>query len=736
MQLPWRSSIVFEPLVVPWVFGLCLLALTLTAFLLWKASGTLASRRRRILFGFRLVVLLGALVTLAGPTLRHERVRSIPGTVLLLVDRSASMDLATRQEALRRVLDLQQIKKLEKRFSLLRFAFSSGLEAWNDNSLAEAPTGDKTNILNSLEEAVAVVEGSPIAGIVLITDGVDSDAKLEAKARAKALKVPIFVLAPPSASSRDLALSASDESPLAFVRNTRLIKVKLSARGVSGMEVIVKIEAPGTAERLQRVKVQGDAAEIELEIPFKPMRVGRQVLRVSTPLVAQEEDETNNVLLLPMDVVRDRLRVLLVAGAPTWDVRFLRRLLKEDPGVDLVSFFILRTPEDSNQIPEEELSLIPFPERELFEEQLHTFDVVLFVDFNFAPYSVGRYLGRIRRFVEQDGGGFAMIGGMRSFFEGQYQGTDIARLLPVTITEQAADLRPFMPKVLAPNHPIMALGLDSGSEDVLAAMPLLHGRNRLGEAKPGASVIMVHPEHTEASPAPIMVAAPVGRGRALALAVDSLWRWQLSAAAKGQKARPYYRIWHNMLRWLSGDPAFSRLSWEELPSDLEKGRRLQFSLRLRGHDWKPLADANLRLTLKNPDHKHRKVEGTTDKEGRFAVDLDPLESGPWNLEASALLGGQELARSEAVIIAGQASAERRLVGPNATLIKELAQASGGVAYDWNERKLSDLPFDETQRGERIEAIRSEPLWNHPLWLLFFLIPGLLAIALRRRWQLA
>jgi uncharacterized membrane protein len=689
-----------------------------------------------MLSGLRSLALLGALLTLAGPTLRHERVRSIPGTVLLLLDRSASMDLPSRREALRHVLQLEQIKKLKERFSLLRFAFSSGLEAWNDKVLTEAPQGDKTNILNSLEEAVAVVEGSPIAGIVLITDAVDSDAKLEAKTRAEALNVPIFLLAPPSASSRDLALSASDESPLAFVRNTRKIKVKLSARGVSGMEVIVKIQAPGTPERLQRVKVQGEAAETELEIPFKPMRVGRQVLRISTPLIAQEEDQTNNVLLLPMDVVRDRLRVLLVAGAPTWDVRFLRRLLKEDPGVDLVSFFILRTPEDSNQISEDELSLIPFPERELFEEQLHTFDVVLFADFNFAPYSVGRYLGRIRRFVEQDGGGFAMIGGVRSFFEGQYQGTDIARLLPVNIVEKAADLRPFMPKVLAPNHPIMALGLDSTSEDALAMMPLLHGRNRLGRAKPGASVIMVHPEHSELSPAPIMVAAPVGRGRALALAVDSLWRWQLSAAAKGQKARPYYRIWHNILRWLSGDPAFSRLSWEELPSDIEKGQRLQFSLRLRGHDWKALAGANLRLNLKSPDHKNRKVEGLTDDEGRFTVDLDPLESGPWTLSASARLGGQELAQSEAVIIAGQASAERRLVGPNAALINELAEASGGAAYDWNERKLSDLPFDETRRGERIEAVRSEPLWNHPLWLLFCLLPGLLAIALRRRWQLA
>ena len=47
-----------------------------------------------------------------------------------------------------------------------------------------------------------------------------------------------------------------------------------------------------------------------------------------------------------MRVIRDKIRVLQVAGAPSWDVRALRQMLKSNPNVDLISFFILRTQDD------------------------------------------------------------------------------------------------------------------------------------------------------------------------------------------------------------------------------------------------------------------------------------------------------------------------------------------------------------------------------------------------------
>jgi hypothetical protein len=70
--------------------------------------------------------------------------------------------------------------------------------------------------------------------------------------------------------------------------------------------------------------------------------------------------------------------VLLVSGEPHSGERTWRNLLKSDPSVDLVHFTILRPPEKQDGTPINELSLISFPTRELFEVKLDEFDLVIF----------------------------------------------------------------------------------------------------------------------------------------------------------------------------------------------------------------------------------------------------------------------------------------------------------------------------------------------------------------------
>ena len=190
-----------------------------------------------------------------------------------------------------------------------------------------------------------------------------------------------------------------------------------------------------------------------------------------------------------------------------------------------------------------------------------------------------------------------------------------------------------------------------------------------------------------------------------------------------------------MLRWLSGDPAFSRLTWDDLPSSIGKGETLAVRLLLKGEDWLPQAQAAVDLELKQPGQPNRRFQATTDDNGQVQFDVKDLTSGDWTLHASTRTQGREVARAEAIVIAGQPSLERRLVGPDRRRLKLLATATGGRLYDWNTTGLSDVALDQSRRGERVEAMRQEPIWNRPWWIIAVILPGLLAVALRRRWQL-
>src|SRR5919109_43471 len=107
-------------------------------------------------------------------------------------------------------------------------------------------------------------------------------------------------------------------------------------------------------------------------------------------------------------------------------------MLKSNPNVDLISFFILRTQDSISLVPNDEMSLIPFPTRELFEHQLPSFDLIILQNFEYLPYGIGDYLENIRSYVE-GGGGLAMLGGSTSFSSGGYYGTPVADALPVEL---------------------------------------------------------------------------------------------------------------------------------------------------------------------------------------------------------------------------------------------------------------------------------------------------------------
>ncbi len=117
---------------------------------------------------------------------------------------------------------------------------------------------------------------------------------------------------------------------------------------------------------------------------FTPDQTGRFVYTVTVPVFPDEAVAENNTRSFALKVIRDRVRVLLVAGRPTWDERFLRGLLRQDANVELISFYILRSNADDRACYDErELSLIPFPRDEIFREKIDTFDVVIFLNFGY-----------------------------------------------------------------------------------------------------------------------------------------------------------------------------------------------------------------------------------------------------------------------------------------------------------------------------------------------------------------
>ena len=176
--------------------------------------------------------------------------------------------------------------------------------------------------------------------------------------------------------------------------------------GVVGREVTAKfkIEDPAGGAAPVTLSVNGEVVR-RIDVPVGksvelPITVGNPGANVVELEVAPGQNELtldNNRGLFTINGVRDRLRVLLVSGEPYPGERAWRKLLKSDPAVDLVHFTILRPPEKDDFTPMRELALIAFPMRELFEQKLKEFDLIIFDRYESARPAHARLSPQHRR---------------------------------------------------------------------------------------------------------------------------------------------------------------------------------------------------------------------------------------------------------------------------------------------------------------------------------------------------
>ncbi len=663
-----------------WLGGSVVAAIALLA---WRASRGVSPWRRAPLIVLRVAAALTALVVFLEPAVELRQVAREPNRVALVIDDSRSMALRdlprgpTRTERTRAMLDASAdaFASWRRLHQLDVYTFSDVLAATSLEAVARTePRGDATLNRKALEAVRARYDGRDLAGVVQVSDGAatgDLDDKGDGTIRdfLRSLDTRIHTATPVRPGLRDVAVRQVLADEFAFVRT------------------VVRIEA----------------------VP------------------------SNNSRAFVLRVIRDKIRVLQVAGAPSWDVRATRAMLEDNPNVDLISFFILRTQDDISLVPSDEMSLIPFPTRELFEQQLPSFDVIIMQNFEFLPYGIGDYLENIRAYVD-GGGGLAMLGGAMSFSSGGYYGTPVARALPVDLLDPYAralvDTTEFAPTLTeaGKSHPVTALRY--AIADNLAAwkaLPPLEGVNLVLGAKADATVLAVHPRlRTNAgAPMPVIVTGEHGKGRSLAVTTDSLWRFGFVAAARpGDDGRQYTRLWENAIRWLIQDPDLRNLHVDTDAVEYVPGAAVRVNLRLLGRDYQPLPAGKVTLRWRLGANPAAAVpvgatEVTVGDDGTGSFELQGLVPGAYRVEATATVAGMEVAAGD-IFLVRDATAE--LDEPTGDLVRlaAIAAGSGGRALGPVDALPADLGFDPP-RVVRVDRRADVELWSRPLLIVLLLL---------------
>jgi hypothetical protein len=531
-------SLQFAPL-LPWMIlaGAAVLALLLLALSAWRrARGT----------HWRLLALAALLGALANPSVVQEDRNYLNNVAVVVVDDSESQAVPPRQAQTAWALG-----ELEKRIKQIPGLELRIVHGGNDPA-SEATDGGGTRLFSALARGIADLPASRIAGAIFLSDGQIHDVPTDLDALGFHAPVHLLLTGLPDEADRRLVVVASPSFGLVDKIVTFRLRVEDTA-AAPGSQATLTILKDGKPLPPVIMPI-GEDMSVDLNIDHG----GQNIFEFSVEPGKKELSLANNSAIVLVNGVRDRLRVLLISGEPHAGERAWRALLKSDPSVDLVHFTILRPPEKQDATPINELSLIAFPVRDLFELKLKEFDLIIFDRYRREGVLPRNYFENIAHYVQEGG---ALLDSAGPAFASPYSlyRSPLGDVLPAEPTGQVME-QPFLPELTPQGrrHPVTS-GLDGAGTP---GHPATWGRwFRQIEAVPHQGVSVL----SGVDQKPLLVLNRVGKGRTAELLSDQIWLWSRGFEGGGPQAELLRRVAH----WLMKEPD---LEEEDLRASVVDGR--------------------------------------------------------------------------------------------------------------------------------------------------------------------
>ncbi|MEM6330755.1 MAG: hypothetical protein AAF790_10945 [Planctomycetota bacterium] len=742
-----------------------------------RERASLSAPAVALLATLRVVAIAGVVIMLLGPQRRRVEQVVRPSRVAVLVDTSVSMAMPnegagsnaptlTRSEAARRLLvESGLLAELAKTHTVSVAATDAVGKAVvfqppappdkpsagetpkpvQPGEAAEAaagppaaayaemlrPVAPQTRLGVAHRQAQEVFAGEPLAGIVLLSDGRNNAGAPPAAAAAAALKAGVPTLTVGFGATREGAnllvrelVAPSKAYPNDEIELTAIIE---STGPASGQSTLSLFRRDASAEQSSAVLIESkphtcstSAGPQPVSFKVTPDKPGAFVYTLTASPLPGEARRDDNSREAAIEVVDRTTTVLLWAGGPSRDYRFLRDQLQRDDAF-VVDVLLDSASPSASQDAREVLSEFPAT-----AAALNAYDVVAAFDPDWSKLSEEQ-IDLVEAWISRRGGGLYYAPGAVNTPRWMQRNPSprVMSWLPVELPDRLAMLGSFGATQAPPRAQPVSLtrsGAEAGflwiagsREASRAAWAGFEGFYRVNQTpaiRPGATVFANGEPGPGGRAGVIFAEQFYGGGRVFYSGVTELWR--LRKDNPKQFASLTTKLLRRLAqgRLLSNAPGGSLL-FERERYDLGGAMVLRAILPSPGGDAPPAAPPPVRLVLPGGEAVAVRLEASpsqrdawtarlpADREGVYRAVLEPAE--PLAVDGGDDTGAATPLTARTEVVAPQA--ERAFSTRDERLLREVARAGGGWYYPTVEAALDGL--DETPRLADALASREE-----------------------------
>jgi uncharacterized membrane protein len=721
-EILWQSRFPRGALV-----ALLVAAVLVLLFTTWRYQ---PKRLLATLLGLLRLVFLAALGwCLLLPVLRSVERERLKTRFLIALDTSGSMSLkatkatASRWETAAKILGQPWRDAVAAKAEVNLFTFDKTLSPPlpPGEAASAQPQGTSTALKDSIARLVQRYRGQPVAGVLLLSDGLDSQDSAPGWPDIE-WPGPVFTvqLEPPDAweIAGDLRVESIDTPRRVVTGWESKLTAVVGGQGTKGEMVGAQLFLDGQLLEEQPVLIPDEGGAREVSYLLQHPAPGTFNYTVRVPVLPGEVATNDNEYAVTVQVVDKRNRLLYVEGIPRWESKYLNRVLQ---GLrDMASISFLRGPGGK---------FLSYGQRggmdlSLTADQLALFRIVVIGDLDSEALGPDR-VANLRKFVET-GGSLILLGGPAAWSPKGFAATGLKDMSPVKFGGVAKPSEGKFPLALTEDgraHP--AFQGEKGQWDNLPAVISLFPGAQIG---PAATALVV--AQTPSGEQPVLAWQRYGQGRVVAFLTDSLWRWKLNPDPR----QPYDKFWTQMVTWLT--PGQEQVAPYEV--EVFAGTETFFlsepvGLRARvgGTDAAAAAAAAVTCEIETPEGRKlsfpMKSQAAESAAGHtlaaYALDFKAPVAGLHRAVASAEIAGQRYASAPYSFMVRPYSPETTPRPAADETLRAASSASGGRHLQPDE--VNDALSRLNISFEENEKIRYTDLWGRTP--IFGLLVGLLCM---------
>jgi hypothetical protein len=684
-----------------WLIIFFLLAAGFT-FYIYRYTVPVVDLSKKILLVFiRFTALLLMLFIIFEPMVTLAKKVVIEPINLIFIDNSRSIkidDGTEREEIIKNFINDVGTNLDVNNLQLL--TFGNNIDETNlkklENIIFSEGSTNFSNIFSFINK-----QNKNLSSVTLISDGVITDGS-NPLFTAEKLNIPVFTVGVGDSSKRkDIEIRNVLFNEYIYAETPTTILAAISNTGFAGEGINLSLYEQNNLLEQQRITLSDEGIQ-NVEFEYIPSSGGEKKLTIEASALDGEFTSANNRKIFYVNVLDNKINILILAGSPTPDISFIKSALQTDKNFKVNSL---------TQISQDKFLEHGNPDR-----LLDSADIIFLVGFPSKETSAN-FLKNLQDKIFREN---------VPFFLTLSSGIDLEKLnqlqreLPVNINPKSSLSFEVQPHISADQfrNPL----LKNKMQNPVAAwesLPPVNQPDIRVNLKPESELISRSKVKNIPSDNPLIVSRKLGSKKSIAVLAKDIWKWKLQTAAKDLDLFDRFII--SSVKWLNTSEDQKQVKISTSKKIYSLGEQVELSAQVYDETFNPVSDAELNISISGNNQGYEILLSSVGN-GLYEGTFETSTPGDYSFSGEAKLQNNLLGKDNGSFNIGEIDIE--IINPRMDFefLSSLAERTDGEYFHHN--NYSELfstlkKINENASKEKIETSEIN-LWTNE-WLMAIVI---------------